>query len=264
MASPISHVQLRVGDLERSLAFYRDVLGFRVLREDGRTLDLAPATDARDAGPGTLDPGLALLTLREVPGLRRRPKQSQTAGLYHVAWLVPSRVELGHALVGLAAARYPLTGAADHAVSESLYLDDPDGNGVEIYADRPREQWRWADGRVHMTVDPLDTDAILRAVLASGMPAPPESKWKGLASGTQIGHVHFTVPDIGQAVAVGQKDLGMDVTFVMSTLVGLSVDRYHHHVNLNTWAGEGAPPDDPDTAGLDTWTFRGKIVAADL
>lgn len=252
MASPISHVQLRVADLERSLTFYRDVLGFRVLGEDGRTLHLAP----RDEGPGTRDDAV-LLTLREVPGLRRRPHQPRTAGLYHVAWLVPSRAELGHALVGLAAARYPLTGAADHAVSESLYLDDPDGNGVEIYADRPREQWRWADGRVHMTVDPLDTDAILRAALASGVPVTPESKWTGLPAGTQIGHVHFTVPDIGQAVAVGQKDLGMDVTFVMSTLVGLSVERYHHHVNLNTWAGEGAPPDDPDMAGLDTWTFRG-------
>ncbi len=259
MPSPISHVQLRVADLERSLTFYRDLLGFCLVRDDGRTLHLAP----RDPGPGTRDDA-ALLTLREVSGLRRRPHQPQTAGLYHVAWLVPSRVELGHALVGLAAARYPLTGAADHAVSESLYLDDPDGNGVEIYADRPREQWRWADGRVHMTVDPLDTDAILRAVLASGVVVTPESKWKGLPAGTEIGHVHFTVPDIGQAVAVGQKELGMDVTFVMSTLVGLSVERYHHHVNLNTWAGEGAPDDDPASAGLDSWTFRGRLLAGYL
>jgi catechol 2,3-dioxygenase len=262
------HVQLRVADLERSLAFYRDLLGFRVMREDGRTLHLAPRNPTLDTGPGTLD--VATLTLREVPSLRHRPRHPRTAGLSHVAWLVPSRPDLARALQGLSDARYPLTGAADHAVSESLYLDDPDGNGVEIYADRPRDQWRWDNGRVHMTVDPLDIDGLLAG--ASGAPggaggAPDlqvrgaRAPWQGLPARTAIGHVHFTVSDIGAATALGQKDLGMDVTLVTPTLVGLSVDRYHHHVNLNTWAGEGAPRDDPAVAGLDSWVFRGRTVS---
>ena len=262
MASPISHVQLRVADLERSLTFYRDLLGFRIIRDDGRTLHLSPrAPEHLSTGapehPSTGAPehpstgAPEHLTLREVSGLARRPRQPRTAGLYHVAWLVPSRADLGRALLGLSDARYPLTGAADHTVSESLYLDDPDGNGVEIYADRPREGWIWANDRVHMTVDPMQVDDVVRAA------GKVEGKWAGLPSGTMIGHVHFTVSELAPAVAHAQKQLGMDVTFVMPTLVGLAVDRYHHHVNLNTWAGEGAPPDDPMQAGLDEWTWKG-------
>src|SRR4051812_18787634 len=117
MSSPISHVQLRVADLARSLAFYRDLLGFEVRRDEGASIGLAAEGNYDEA-----------LTLREVKGLGRRPRHPRTAGLYHVAWLLPSRPDLARALQGLGAARYPLTGASDHAVSESLYLDDPDGN----------------------------------------------------------------------------------------------------------------------------------------
>ncbi len=245
MTSPISHVQLRVADLQRSLGFYRDLLGFEIRREEAGLIGLTPE--------GSYD---EMLTLREVKGLGRRPRHPRTAGLYHVAWLVPSRPDLARALQGLAAARYPLTGASDHAVSESLYLDDPDGNGVEIYADRPRDRWIWQNSRVHMTVDPMDVDGLLKDAGAS-----PEwdatKQWKGLPTGTVIGHVHFTVSNLATATTAAQRDLGMDITFEMATLVGLSVEQYHHHVNLNIWAGVGAPPDDPTVAGLDHWTFRG-------
>lgn len=251
--SPISHVQLRVADLERSLTFYRDLLGFRVVRDEGRTLHLS--TRLRQ-GSGGQTGAPEHLTLREVPGLARRPRQPRTAGLYHVAWLLPSRADLGRALLGLSDARYPLTGAADHTVSESLYLDDPDGNGVEIYADRPREGWLWSNDRVHMTVDPMQVDDVVRAA------GKVEGKWEGLPSDTTIGHVHFTVSELASAVSQAQKQFGMDVTFVMPTLVGLAVDRYHHHVNLNTWAGEGAPADDQTTAGLDSWTFKGMTTTS--
>ena len=160
MAPFISHVQLRVSDLERALGFYRDLLGFKVHSDAGGSIGLAPVGSTAET-----------LTLREVRGLRHRPRRPQTAGLYHVAWLVPSRPDLGRALDGLRRAFYPLTGASDHAVSESLYLDDPDGNGVEIYADKPRDTWQWANGRVHMTVDPLDLDSLLRDAQAASASA---------------------------------------------------------------------------------------------
>jgi catechol 2,3-dioxygenase len=240
MASPITHVQLRVSDLERSLAFYRDLLGFDVTSDIGPTVSLRPAGAPADR-----------LTLREVRGTARRPRRPRTSGLYHVAWLVPSRPALGRVLDGLARAKYPLTGASDHWVSESLYLDDPDGNGVEIYADTPRERWQWTGDRVAMAVDPLDLDALHadRATEPPGTPLLPD--------GTEIGHVHFTVSDLAAAIAACEA-AGMARTFESPALVGLSVDRYHHHVNLNTWAGAGAPPDDPSVAGLDRWTFRGR------
>lgn len=246
MAPFITHVQLRVGDLQRSLAFYRDLLGFTVVDDAGASLGLAPAGSQTEA-----------LRLREVRGLKHRPRHPRTAGLYHVAWLVPSRPDLGRALDGLARARYQLTGASDHAVSESLYLDDPDGNGVEIYADKPRDTWKWKDGRVHMTVDPLDLESLLHdAHLAPAAPADV------LAPGSHIGHVHFVVPNLDAAKNHYVNDVGLDITVEWPMLVGLSHGGYHHHVNLNNWAGEGAPPDDPATAGLDSVTMGGKTLSS--
>lgn len=247
MASPISRVQLRVADLQRSLGFYKKLLNMEIRRDEGRVVALAPAGSSNER-----------LVLREVTGLTHRPRNPRTAGLYHVAWLLPNRAELGRALIGLHDARYPMTGASNHAVSESLYLDDPDGNGVEIYADRPRDTWQWTNGRVHMTVDPLDVNDVASAAIGHG----PTGAWRGLPSETLIGHVHFTVPDLNQAMAFYAKEAAMAVTFEMPSLVGMSVDQYHHHVNLNTWAGEGAPPDDPDVAGLDVWTFNGREFPA--
>lgn len=251
----ITHVQLRVADLERSLRFYRDLLGFTVVDDAGGALGLAPSGSATQA-----------LRLREVAGLRRRPRQPQTAGLYHVAWLVPSRPDLGRALNGFTRAGYALTGAADHVVSESLYLDDPDGNGVEVYADKPRETWKWQNGRVHMTVDPLDLDELLKSGESGESHETDESHdspdSRGiLPSGTQIGHVHFVVRNLDEAKAHYVNDVGLDITLEWPMLVGLSQGGYHHHVNLNNWAGEGAPPDDPQTAGLDSVTMGGRVLA---
>jgi catechol 2,3-dioxygenase len=240
----ITHVQLRVADLQRALAFYRDLLGFTIVDDAGDSVGLAPSGSTTE-----------MLRLREVRGLKHRPRHPQTAGLYHVAWLVPSRPDLGRALDGLARARYQLTGASDHAVSESLYLDDPDGNGVEIYADKPRDTWKWKDGRVHMTVDPLDLESLLDD--AKGLEKLPAV----LAPGTHIGHVHFVVPDLNAAKNHYVNDVGLDITVEWPMLVGLSHGGYHHHVNLNNWAGDGAPPDDPGTAGLDTVTMGGHVIS---
>jgi len=229
----IARATLRVRDLSRALAFYRDVLGFEVTREDGNRVTL------RD-----------LLVLEERPGIARRSLRPLTTGLYHVAFLVPDRRSLGRALIGLREKDYPLRGMSDHAVSESLYLDDPDGNGLEIYADRPRSMWPVRDGIVQLTVDPMD----VAGVLAAGQERP--EKWTGLPPGTIIGHLHFTVSRLATAVAFQRDVIGFDLMMQVPTLVAVSAGGYHHHLNLNTWAGEGAPPDTDQMAGLSSWELR--------
>ncbi len=243
----IGRVRLRVADLERSLGFYRDVLGFAVQRDLGGSLVLGP--EARnEAAAAQKEPGL--LVLVEQPGVSRRPMRPRTAGLYHVAFLVPTRQELGQALLGLSRARYPLRGMSDHAVSESLYLDDPDGDGLEIYADRRRELWPVANGVVQMTVDPLDVEGVIAAA------GDPNTQWTGLPPDTIVGHVHFTVSDMERAVAFYRDVIGFDVMMQIPSLTAVSAGGYHHHLNLNTWAGAGAPPDSDNVAGLIAWELK--------
>lgn len=229
----IGRVRLRVGDLERALAFYRGVLGLNVSRDEGSTLTLGD-----------------LLVLEEHPGIARRPVRPATTGLYHVALLVPNRRELGRSLLGLRHAGYPLRGMSDHAVSESLYLDDPDGNGLEIYADRPRSMWPVRDGVVQMTVDPMDVEGVI----AAGRERP--EPWAGLSPETVVGHVHFTVAGLEPAVAFYRDVIGFDVMMSIPSLVAVSAGGYHHHLNLNTWAGERAARDSDRVAGLSGWQLR--------
>jgi catechol 2,3-dioxygenase len=229
----IGRVRLRVGDLERALSFYRGVLGLEVTSDEGSTLTLAN-----------------LLVLEEHPGIARRPARPVTTGLYHIALLVPDRRELGRSLLGLRRAAYPLRGMSDHAVSESLYLDDPDGNGLEIYADRPRSAWPVRDGVVQMTVDPMDVEGVI----AAGRERP--EPWTGLHPETVVGHVHFTVADLEPSVAFYRDVIGFDVMMSIPTLVAVSAGQYHHHLNLNTWAGEQAPRDSDGVAGLAGWELR--------
>jgi len=188
--------------------------------------------------------------IEEHPGIARRPVRPVTTGLYHVALLVPSRRELGRSLLGLHQAGYPLRGMSDHAVSESLYLDDPDGNGLEIYADRPKSTWPVRDGKVQMTVDPMD----VAGVIAAGRERP--EPWSGLSPETVVGHVHFTVSGLEPAVAFYRDVIGFDVMMNIPSLVAVSAGGYHHHLNLNTWAGEGAAPDSDRVAGLSGWELR--------
>lgn len=240
----IGRVRLRVADLGRALAFYRDVLGLEVSRDDRGTVALAAAGDAERGGER---PGRELLVLEERPGIGHRPARPVTTGLYHVALLVPDRPSLGRALLGLRQLSYPLRGMSDHAVSESLYLDDPDGNGLEIYADRPRSMWPVRDGVVQMTVDPMD----VAGVVAAGRERP--EPWTGLPRETVVGHLHFTVSQLEPSVAFYRDVIGFDVMMRIPSLVAVSAGGYHHHLNLNTWAGERAPPDSDRVAGLSGW-----------
>src|SRR5262245_14978980 len=175
----VGPVDLTVADLGRAEQFYHDVLGFRPLARENGTLIL------------TADSATPLLILRERPGAR--PKPVRATGLYHFAILVPTRRELARSLRRLAETRWPLSGASDHLVSEALYLDDPDGNGIEIYRDRPRTDWPRSGGQIRMATDPLDFDGILAELEGDNKP------WDGLAAATIIGHVHLHVADLRAA-----------------------------------------------------------------
>ncbi|HEV7366310.1 MAG TPA: VOC family protein [Gemmatimonadales bacterium] len=234
----IGRVRLRVGDLGRALELYRDVLGLEVARDEGARVTLAPRGSAGKR---------ELIVLEEQPGITRRPARPVSTGLYHVALLVPGRRDLGRSLLRLHESGYPLRGMSDHAVSESLYLDDPYGNGLEIYADRPRTLWPIQNGVVQMTVDPMDVEAVV----AAGRERP--EPWNGLAADTVVGHVHFTVSRMDRAVAFYRDVIGFDVMMKIPSLTAVSAGGYHHHLNLNTWAGEGAPPDSDRVAGLLGW-----------
>jgi catechol 2,3-dioxygenase len=238
----IGRVTLRVADLGRALDFYRDVLGLNVSRDHGGTVTLAAGSGGEGASAGR-----ELLVLEEHPGIARRPTRPVTTGLYHVALLVPDRRSLGRALLGLGELGYRFRGMSDHAVSESLYLDDPDGNGLEIYADRPRSMWPIRDGVVQMTVDPMDVEGVV----AAGRERP--EPWSGLSPATTVGHLHFTVSYLEPSVAFYRDVIGFNVMMSIPSLVAVSAGGYHHHLNLNTWAGEHAPPDSDRVAGLAGW-----------
>jgi catechol 2,3-dioxygenase len=233
----IGAAHLTVADLERSRRFYVDVLGFRELERQGTTLTL------------TADGATPLLALTELPGAP--PKPARATGLYHFAILVPSRLDLARSLRRLAELRYPLSGASDHLVSEALYLNDPDGNGIEIYRDRPRAEWPRLNGQIRMATDPLDVDGILAELDRDDRP------WDGLAPATTIGHMHLHVADLRAAEAFYHELLGFDImlSFRGSALF-LSAGGYHHHIGLNTWAGVGAPPAPPGSAGLRYFVVR--------
>jgi catechol 2,3-dioxygenase len=173
-----------------------------------------------------------------------------TTGLYHFAILVPTRADLARALRRLVVADTVMQGAADHGVSEALYLADPDGNGIEIYRDRPRAEWPYAGGALRMGADPVDLDDLL----AEPPSAPPSA---GLARGTAIGHVHLHVSSLAAAERFYVGVLGFDLMqrYGPSALF-VSAGGYHHHVGLNTWAGVGAPPPPPGAFGLRHFTLQ--------
>lgn len=227
----IASTHLTVADLARSEHFYTDVLGFRPLARTGSTLTL------------TADGATPLLSLTEQPGAP--PKPARATGLYHFAILTPTRLDLARSLRRLAEMHYPLSGASDHLVSEALYLDDPDGNGIEIYRDRPRAEWPRMGGQVQMATDPLDIDGLLGELERDDRP------WDGLAPATVIGHMHLHVADIKAAEAFYHGVLGFDiiVRYGPSALF-VSAGGYHHHIGLNTWAGVGAPPAPAGSTGL--------------
>ena len=188
----------------------------------------------------------ALIVLSASPSARH---VTGTTGLYHFAILVPSRLHLARALRRLAITRTRLQGAADHGVSEAIYLADPDGNGIEIYRDRPRAEWPIVNGRLHMGVDPLDLDALAGEAT--------ETQPQDLASGTVLGHVHLHVAEIAAAESFYVGVLGFDAMQRYGPgALFVAAGGYHHHIGLNTWLGVGAPPPPQGAIGLRYFTVK--------
>jgi catechol 2,3-dioxygenase len=220
-------VELTVTDLDRSIAYYERSIGLQVhRREDGRAALGAGAED--------------LVVLVGDPDAGRPGRHS---GLYHYCLLHPSRLELARAASRLALTRTPIDGASDHGTHEAIYLPDPDGNGIELAADRPRDQWPGVEsysGGPH----PLDVHGLLGLVALE--PEPPAHAAAGLA----VGHVHLHVGDLDAAVRFYRDVVGFEVQFLMPSAAFVSAGGYHHHVGANTWRGVGVPPVPEGVVGL--------------
>ena len=227
-ATRMGPVELAVADLGRTLDYWERVVGVRVL--------------ARDTHAAAVGADHELVRFVEVSGAE--PDQGHT-GLYHVALLVPDRPSLARWLAHAARERFELTGLSDHAVSEAIYLRDPDHHGIEIYADRPRELW---EGRVfqQMTTMPLDVQDLF------GELADPETEpFEGLPDGTVMGHVHLRVADVPKTIEFYNGVLGMGIMAELGPAAAfLSAGGYHHHVGANTWESRGASPAPPGSATL--------------
>jgi len=231
----VSHVELQVLDLERSLAFYQRIIGFKVLRRDERRADL------------TADGKRVLLSIAQPEDVI--PKQPRKTGLYHFALLLPTRADLARIVRQFIENRYPLQGASDHAVSEALYLGDPDGNGIEIYADRPSEAWRWSLNEVRMVTEPLDFESLLAEEEGSG--------WQGLPEQTVMGHIHLQAAELKDIEAFYTQALGFDVVaHYGNQALFISTGGYHHHIGLNTWSSAGASAPAPNSVGLRSYTIQ--------
>jgi catechol 2,3-dioxygenase len=231
-ATQLGRVKLQVSDLERSLAFYQDVLGFRIIERssDGATL----------GAQGSVAP---LIELLERKGARRVPRRG-LLGLFHFAILLPDRPALGRFLRHLAELGVQ-PGMSDHFVSEAIYLQDPDNLGIEVYADRPRSTWRQEEGQIHIGTVPLNVESVLEA--------GGDEPWTGAPEGTTLGHVHLHVGDLDQAEAFYHEALGFDKTaWSYPGALFLSAGGYHHHLGTNTWA-RGAPSTSAEDARLVEW-----------
>lgn len=231
-ATHLGRVLLQVADLDHSIAYYETVIGLRVLERTGNVATLGPQSG-----------GNALIELRAKPGVRAVARRGQI-GLYHFAILLPDRASLGRLIAHLAALG-EYAGMSDHLVSEAIYLHDPDGLGIEVYADRPRGEWKLADGQLAMASNPLDVQDLARA--AAGVP------WSGAPAGTVIGHVHLYVRDLDEASTFYHEALGLDrIVWGYPGALFMSAGGYHHHLGTNTWAA-GAPLATDDDARLLEW-----------
>jgi catechol 2,3-dioxygenase len=237
----IGAVGLIARDLNRLADFYRDLLGLSVLERTDRVARL---------GVGAT----MLLELEHRPDAL--PDDPATAGLYHTAFLMPTRADHARWILHIAKNRVPISGASDHGVSEAFYLDDPEGNGIEVYNDRPPERWNWQDGLVTMPTKPLDIEAIVREV------DPTTATYRDAPGGLRIGHVHLRVGDTDTAEGFYRGALGLDLTRRRGGATFMSSGHYHHHVGANIWHSAGAEKREDDRAGLAWFSIEASDAAA--
>lgn len=228
----VGHVNIKVMNIERSIQFYKEILGFEVLEQTASTVRL------------TADGKTNILSLEQPSDVI--PKQGRTTGLYHFALLLPEKKDLANIVVHLVENGIRF-GSSDHLVSEALYLHDPDGNEIEIYIDRAPSDWSWSGEEVAMAVDPLDFERLLKN---------REDTWKGLPEETVMGHIHLHVSELVKTEEFYVKGLGFDVVNRYGTqALFLSTGKYHHHIGVNTWNGVGAPKPPENSVGMESFTL---------
>lgn len=230
----VGHVKIKVQNLNRSLQFYKGILGFDILEQTASAAKL------------TTDGKTSFLSLEQPENVI--PKQERTTGLYHFAILLPEQKDLANIVVHLVQNGIRF-GSSDHLVSEALYLNDPDGNQIEIYRDRVPSEWKWNDNEVDMAVDPLDFDTLLKH-------ATPDQPWDRMPKASVMGHVHLHVSELIKTEEFYVKGLGMEVVnrFGDQALF-LSYGKYHHHLGVNTWNGVGIPAPSENSVGLESFTL---------
>ena len=235
----IGSVGLKARDLSRLTDFYNQAIGLQVIDRDSNTARLGAD-------------GVTLLELEAAPNAT--PDDPRTAGLYHTAFLQPTRADLGRWLVHAARNRVALTGASDHLVSEAIYLDDPEGNGIEVYRDRTPEEWRWNGDRIQMATDRLDLDNLA--------PDAGNTAYQGAPDGLRIGHIHLRVGDLEVTQRFYCDTVGLNPTSGRHGALFMSSGRYHHHVGSNIWHSAGAGKRDDDRAGLSWFAIEAADNAA--
>ncbi|MFU0503578.1 VOC family protein [Pseudaminobacter sp. NGMCC 1.201702] len=243
--TPISVAQigLRARNAENLASFYREVIGLEELSRDKSSIRL---------GVGDRE----LMEIEADPSAQ--PEDPRSAGLFHTAFLLPARADLGRWIRHAIAKNIAIDGASDHLVSEALYLNDPEGNGIEIYVDRPRESWNWHGSRVDMATERLD----IASVIASVPEGAPE--WKGAPENSVVGHVHLRVGDPAEAEAWWNSEFGFDtVQKYGEQAVFLSSGGYHHHIGANSWRSARAGRREPGHTGLTFVEMRSAIARTD-
>ena len=240
-ATELGSIRLAVADLDAMRAFYERTVGLRALAAGGSGADGATAA----LGADETRPLVELVHAPDAP-----PRRPGTTGLFHLALLVPSRPHLARAIKRVIDSGWRFTGASDHLVSEAVYLRDPEGNGIEIYRDRRRAEWRRNGDEIEMATIPLDLDGVMGEL-------PEDGEAAAMAPGTKLGHVHLNVADIPAAERFYAGVLGFDV--VVRSYPGalfVSAGGYHHHIGLNTWSSAGGPAPPPDALGMRWFEVR--------
>jgi len=235
MEPRIGYVELQVSNIDRSLAFYEELIGFQLLERDEKTAKL------------TTDGLVPQLVLKEEESFVERPPG--TTGLYHFAIVVPTRKDLALSTKHLVESGYPIQGASDHQYSEAVYLADPDNSGIEIYVDRDSSEWiRDKNGGYVGATEPLDAENLFAEI--------KDNTWNGLPSETRIGHMHLQVSDIEESEKFYVEALGLRIVAKDTHMLFVSKDEYHHHIGMNIWAGKGLPAPSLNALGLKYFTLH--------
>ncbi|EGP9494045.1 VOC family protein [Listeria monocytogenes] len=231
----LGEVVLNVGHLKEMAGFYQEVIGLKLLEENERMVRL-----------GVSGSDEALLVLKKIDNAV--VPEVPRIGLFHTAFLLPTRESLADVLLHLAKSGYPIDGAGDHAYSEALYLHDIEGNGIEIYADRPKAEWMCdGDGNLPMVTEQVDVDSLLQ--IATDEP------FTGMPNGTIIGHVHLQVADADKAEQFYKEALGMKLTTAIPSARFFAAGDYHHHIGSNVWAGRNLELLQENETGLAWFTI---------